>query len=374
MPEFNEQFQEILDQIELGLGAFENLLGLSNGMSKVIQNFDVFEHVEDVYNQDDHKIYKDFIKVGLTFVKGHPDARPTELNVTPPTADYLEKKAAEDKNKLVADVSGDVFKDIGQLSQETITAKIEETPVHEVEERKVKRKKTQSKRNKEKRKERLLKFHLKLVNSSGLPPSRLMQETPGLSSNLGDIPRRRLLNEFDQTEKVQIVDDSLRPGQQIRTPTSSYLARVSMSGNDQLRSCGIGANSGLQNSPSLCSSPHSLNVDTNVPMQQSDARPAGGMWGGQSTQGVCSGSDSGLLNQPSLPSTTQSCVGWNMSEPVLVYHQPLQYPLQPQYPPLSIPQSPPLLPQPQPVPPGGRPAYCFHCLQYGAVYSISPVC
>ena len=136
MPEFNEQFQEILDQIELGLGAFENLLGLSNGMSKVIQNFDVFEHVEDVYNQDDHKIYKDFIKVGLTFVKGHPDARPTELNVTPPTADYLEKKAAEDKNKLVADVSGDVFKDIGQLSQETITAKIEETPVHEVEERK----------------------------------------------------------------------------------------------------------------------------------------------------------------------------------------------------------------------------------------------
>ena len=151
----------------MGLGAFENLLGLSNGMSKVIQNFDVFENVEDVYNQDDHKIYKDFIKVGLTFMKGHPDARPPELNITPPTADYLEKKAAEDKNKLV-DESSDVSKDIGQLSQETIDAKVEDTPVHEVEERKLKRKKKQSKRNKEKRKERLLKFHLKLVNSSGV--------------------------------------------------------------------------------------------------------------------------------------------------------------------------------------------------------------
>ena len=73
MPDFNDQFQEILDQIELGLGAFENLLGLSIGMSKVIQNFDVFENVEDVYNQDDHTIYKNFIRVGLTFMKGHPD-------------------------------------------------------------------------------------------------------------------------------------------------------------------------------------------------------------------------------------------------------------------------------------------------------------
>ena len=59
MPEFNEQFQEALDQIETGLGAFENLLGLSNGMAKVMQNFDVFEDVDDAYDQEDHKIYKD---------------------------------------------------------------------------------------------------------------------------------------------------------------------------------------------------------------------------------------------------------------------------------------------------------------------------
>ena len=138
----------------------------------------------------------------------------------------------------------------------------------------------------------------------------------------------------------------------------------------KLEGCEIGANSGLL-SPSLCSNPQSLTVDANVSMQWSEARPLGG----HSSQGLCSGSDSGLVNQPSLPSNTQSCMGWNTSEPVLVYHQP-QYPLHPQYPPLSIPQPPPILPlpQPQPVPPGGRPAYCFHCLQYGAVYSVTPVC
>jgi hypothetical protein len=59
MPEFNLQFQEALDQIELGLGAFENLLGLSNGMAKV-KHFDVFEDVDDAYMQEDQKIYKEW--------------------------------------------------------------------------------------------------------------------------------------------------------------------------------------------------------------------------------------------------------------------------------------------------------------------------
>ena len=39
----------------------------------------------------------------------------------------------------------------------------------------------------EKRRRRLLKYHQKLVNTRGLPPSRLMQQTPGLSSDLGNI-------------------------------------------------------------------------------------------------------------------------------------------------------------------------------------------
>ena len=86
---------------------------------------------------------------------------------TKDSANALTVTSLSDKNKLV-DESSDVSRDIGQLSQETIDAKVEDTPVHEVEERKLKRKKKQSKRNKEKRKERLLKFHLKLVNSSGV--------------------------------------------------------------------------------------------------------------------------------------------------------------------------------------------------------------
>jgi hypothetical protein len=87
------------------------------------------------------------------------------------------------------------------------------------------------------------------------------------------------------------------------------------------------------------------------------------LWGGNqspSSLDLCYGSNSGFLNQASLPSSHQSSVGWNLP----VYHQP-------QYDPLFQPQP---VTQPQPVPLGGRPFYCFHCLQYGAVYSINPVC
>ena len=93
MPKFNEQFQEVLDQIETGLGAFEHLLGLSNGMSKLKEDFDVLEDVDECYNQEDHKIYRDFIRMGLTFVKGHPDARPPEIPVTPPPKEKANKNS-----------------------------------------------------------------------------------------------------------------------------------------------------------------------------------------------------------------------------------------------------------------------------------------
>jgi hypothetical protein len=72
MSYISAQFEDALDKIELGLEAVEKLLAVSNGMSKVIQNFNVFEDVENPYNYEGHQIVKDFIKVGLEFVRDHP--------------------------------------------------------------------------------------------------------------------------------------------------------------------------------------------------------------------------------------------------------------------------------------------------------------
>ena len=343
MPEFNEQFQEALDQIEMGLGAFENLLGLSNGMSQVIQNFDVFEDVEDVYNTVDnkegHTIFKDFIRVGLDFVKGHPDARLPELDVKSP------EKTKETSFHLSQVESID-------SSNALKTPIVKEEKVEEEHEAKTGIKtKTKKRKSKERRRERLLKYHEKLVKTNGLPPSRLMkQRLEQESSVLGEV-RKNLSSEFEYLagSGPSLATLGLTPCQGPVQPTLTT-PPVLMPGQAE-----------------------QLNLQPFVPKVLmpgwSEPKPLAGMWGGQSSMGVSNGSASGFLNQPSLPSTTHSSMEWSTSEPVLVYHQPQYLPH-----PLLIPQSPPLLPQPQPVPPGGRPAYCFHCLQYGAVYSINPVC
>ena len=82
MPDMHAEFHDALDKIELGLEAFERLLALSKGMSKVLSDFDVLEEVEEAYNQHEGQQYwKDFVKVGLEFVRGHPDASHLEFNV-----------------------------------------------------------------------------------------------------------------------------------------------------------------------------------------------------------------------------------------------------------------------------------------------------
>ena len=60
------------------------------------------------------------------------------------------------------------------------------------------------------------------------------------------------------------------------------------------------------------------------------------------------GSTSGFSNQPSLSPSSQYSVVWPVSVPVMS-------------------------PQPPMVSPGGSPAYCFHCMQFGSVFTVSPV-
>ena len=86
-----------------------------------------------------------------------------------------------------------------------------------------------------------------------------------------------------------------------------------------------------------------------------EARPTTGYNNMPSTAksniGLFYGSTSGIMHHSSLSPRYQSSVGQN--DGLFLYQQ-------------QVP--------PAPDPPGGgRPAYCFHCLQFGSVYTINPV-
>ena len=213
----------------------------------------------------------------------------------------------------------------------------------------MKRKKKQSKRNKEKRKERLLKFHLKLVNSSGLPPSRLMQETPGLSSNLRDIPRRRLLNEFATVSAPVLPSVPAVP-----LPVASIQAQAAAPPALSEGTQSYGSYSSFHTSPMQCSitppwTGGCVGV-TSTPGWPA-ARPVGDFDSNMSQSShPYFGSSSGSPYHSSLSSSSQ----YGMGLPVDMLFQSQPNPAVPA----------PLL---------GMPAYCFHCLQYGSVFTICPV-
>ena len=105
----------------------------------------------------------------------------------------------------------------------------------------------------------------------------------------------------------------------------------------------------MNNYPTLCSSPVSIVGDVSGSMGWSDARPMLGYGMQQTSPGLFSGSSSGSMNQSTLSSNVQTSG---------LYGLPM------------------IQPQPQPhhgAPYGERPAYCFHCLQFGTVFTVNPV-
>ena len=309
MPEFNEQFQEALDQIETGLGAFENLLGLSNGMAKVMQNFDVFEDVDDAYDQEDQHIYKDFIRMGLAFVKGHPDARPPEIPVTPP------------KEKAIIDKSEHSQQDekairLSQANSDAATSN-EDTENVDVDFQVVKRKKkARKKKCKEKKVQRLLQYHLKLVEERGLPPSRLMQQhqlqTPKHSSS-ETCSRRNLLSEFGKLG---------RNGEEThQVPTKAAVVGSHSGSEEAVHGQPIVNENRISsgfNSPSLYSFSQPLEVSGNA--GGSDART---LWmTPQHFQQGWTGVSSGYMQQSSLCSSPVTCLVWNPPVTPVCHAQP----------------------------------------------------
>ena len=195
--------------------------------------------------------------------------------------------------------------------------------------------KKKKKRSKEKRQERLLKFHQKLVKTSGLPPSRLMeQKRTGL-----DNVKRDLKGEFEQVHKQYRGDTEHRvpvPAPVVSEPNHSR----------------VGVASGQEQISSLYSSPPSMGSVWGAGTPRSEARPwsewsgSGIGWGCCNTQqspyGLCQGYSSGLTNYSTLSPCAQSCMG-------------LRGPCQLQHPIM------------------GSSVYCQGCRQWGNVYPFSPV-
>jgi hypothetical protein len=243
------QFQDTLDKIEVGLEAFEKLLAFSKGMSKKIENYDVFDDVDESYKEEGPNIVKDFIKVGLDFVRGHPDAdNKSEFNMkvndtsvtelsqfesshdTTPQVDIINapaNKTAEVSDDCPTEPSGQpevgfnmvdnsIEKDeIFHLSQVDTMDTTHRTPlqkevklvpeedkarvVEKIQVEKVQSSKKKKIRKKKKRQERLLNYQENLMKTCGLPPSRLMEEKRPEHhvSSAGDV-RKNLSSEFDQ--------------------------------------------------------------------------------------------------------------------------------------------------------------------------------
>jgi hypothetical protein len=198
-------------------------------------------------------------------------------------------------------------------------------------------KKKKKRRNKEQRQKRLLMFQEKLVQTSGLPPSRLMEKKRVKL----DFIKRNLHDEFSN------LGSSALPTLAVPQPTTPLAPPTPPPSN--------GTTSSTPIIPMLCSTttPHWLGGCTGGVTSSPgwpEARPLGGFDCnlGQPSHLFC-GSTSGAFNQPSLSSTPQ-----------YVSTQVFQS------------QPPPTAPPPLPTLPGGRPAYCFHCLQYGSVFTITP--
>ena len=194
-----------------------------------------------------------------------------------------------------------------------------------------------SKRSKEKRQDRLLKFHQKLVEVSGILPSRLMlEQTP--KSNRVELNRRRL--DFDM-----YVDSApvLPAVPAVPLPVASIQAQAAAPPALSAGTQSYGSYSSFHTPPMQCSITPTWTggcVGVTSTPGWPDARPVGDFDSNMSQSShPYFGSSRGSPYHSSLSSSSQYCMGL------------FQFQSQPNP---AVPA--PLL---------GTPAYCFHCLQYG---------
>ena len=394
--EFN--LDEIFDQLETGLDAFEKLIKFIPRFP----NYNLDDFLEEGYSEEYNSHVKDFIRLGVQFVRSLDTAEPSQVDSSTKTlkvqvedecpvdpGEHADKQPEDNTNQVVEVVDDTTTKEdlsqINSLSSDTIKMHAAVTTPT-----KVKNKKERSTmKRKESRLKRLLKYQEKLVKTNGLPPSRLMMERENLFG-------RNLSGEFEQLAGIgsEITQDggpipgtgsastwpAYEPCQDTRPPPClgnvpppppfSYLPPCNVSVSPLLmpgqtglhlhppsasQSHGqpLGQWTGTNSTPTqynlLSPTPESFTGTTIGTVEWSDARPmTGSSWNSTlfKPTGFQEWSTSGSSHIPALSPSTQSSV-WNL--------------LVPPYPTQST-----------PVPKSGSPAYCFHCMQYGAVFQIVP--
>ena len=291
--------EEVFDKLEIGLEAFEKLVICSLNLPK----YNLKKDLETIYHQKENAIVKDFIEWGVNFVKTHQSVDLSQVS-NDSTATGNQSDSIEDNNMSKVDSNIKVEEAVKEAVGESVEEAVEEDVVKDVEKDQSKKKK-RKKTNKEYRQKRLLKFHEKLVETSGLPPSRLMKKQKH------NLLRRNLADEFNQ----------IGGGFDASPISSKFLTEPAPSAPWTGGCCG----------------------GEMVTLGWPEARPV--LEIGKFTHLYC-GSTSGFTNQPSLSPSSQYSVVWPVSVPVMNQQQPM-------------------------VPPS--PAYCFHCMQYGSVFTVSPV-
>ena len=357
------------NQIELGVQAFEKLVACT----KQFPNYDLNKNTEEMYVDKENFIYRDFIKCGVDFIKNYEvNFNDTEVKVK--VIDLEEKLAVENgksepdekrdfsaKSKgMEEDATNHNVKEELEVIGTPLTSNVDHlsqvdnrTPTAETtlnSENAVRKKK---KRNKERRQERLLKFHQKLVKTSGLPPSRLMEQKSSL-----DLIKRNLKDEFEHLGSTDLTSATVVSAPAVPLPVAPVYVQapppVVPSADSPPGVQSNGSSSSTHILPMLCSITPSWTggyVGVTSTPGWPDARPLGGLDSNMSQSShQYFGSSSGSPNHSSLSSSPQ--YGMGLPVPLLFQSQP----------------NPAV-----PAPPVGRPAYCFHCLQYGSVYAIYPV-
>ena len=345
---------EMYDNLEIGLEAFRKLRNL---ISRFPQ-YDLNDNLEKLYSEKENVHVKDFVKWGAKFVGSLDTVDITEDCPTEPVVQLTDS----DKEVADAETDGQLTNSVNKVpdvEEVTVNDEVVDTPVN-------KKGKSSCSRRKEKRRKRLLKYHQKLVDTKGLPPSRLMQQNPGLSSDLVNLRRRNLLDNFAEHEEASmhplkhletsLVNAGLThtvPSVPLPVGTSQAALHPSeMIGQVNQPSVGVyGTSSNQSRLPMLCS--------FSPPLAGGLSTGSGGGWSTgwpearpvmelnfsmpQSSFMYCGG-NSTSMNQSSLSPSSQYITGCQEG-----------------------------MPQPPHSPTGGSPAYCYHCLQYGAVYTINLV-
>ena len=323
---------DVFNKLEQGLEAFEKLASCMN----IFPNYDLNKDLEESYIEKENAVMIKFIKTGFKFLKKN------DLEVKNFIA-YIKSNEEEASDNII-DKSGHSQQDeqavrLSQLNSDAAISN-EDTENVEVDFQVVKRKKkARKKKCKEKKVQRLLQYHLKLVEERGLPPSRLMQQhqlqTPKHSSS-ETCSRRNLLSEFGKLG---------RSGEEThQVPTKAAVVGSHSGSEEAVHGQSIVNENRISsgfNSPSLYSFSQPLEVSGNA--GGSDART---LWMTPQQQGW-TGVSSGYMQQSSLCSSPVTCLVWN--------------------PPVCQPT--PTLP----LPPCGQPAYCSSCMLFGNVFTVSPV-